>query len=66
MIPFVVARLAIEAGDSPFMRAFALDTLFHLLGDPRLAQKIFERYGFGYKEFIDLTGRFAVLHEAGG
>jgi sugar O-acyltransferase (sialic acid O-acetyltransferase NeuD family) len=59
MIPFVVARLAIKAGDRLSARAFALDTLYGLLGDATLARKIFERYGFGYKEFIDLTGRLA-------
>ena len=58
IIPAIIAFLAIEAGDKSHLRAFALDVLYEVLGDEQRAQKTFDRYGFGYKEFIDLTGGF--------
>ena len=61
MIPFVIARLAVDAGElfeRFHMRTFALDVLHDLLDDQDQARKVYERYGFGYKEFIEMTGRF--------
>jgi sugar O-acyltransferase (sialic acid O-acetyltransferase NeuD family) len=63
VIPFVIASLAIDAGDRPYMHAFALDVIFEALGNAAHARKLYERYGFGYKEFIELTGRLNVLYE---
>jgi sugar O-acyltransferase (sialic acid O-acetyltransferase NeuD family) len=61
MIPYVVARLALAAGESPHMSAFALDTLFELLAEPGRGRRLYEEYAFGYKEFIELTGKRIIL-----
>jgi sugar O-acyltransferase (sialic acid O-acetyltransferase NeuD family) len=55
LIPYVIARLALDA-NTPVLKSFALDALFELLENPDLARRVHERFGFGYKEFIALTG----------
>lgn len=57
MIPYIIARLALDTGDHSHKRPFALDVLYELLEDASRARKLYERYGFGYKEFIELTGQ---------
>lgn len=58
-IAYVVARLALDHGGQRWEH-FALDTLFDLLADDRRAVRIQARFGFGYREFIELTGRCDV------
>jgi sugar O-acyltransferase (sialic acid O-acetyltransferase NeuD family) len=59
-IAYAVARLALAHGGRPW-EGFALQTLFGLLeGDDR-AYRIRRRFGFGYRELIDLTGRLDVF-----
>jgi sugar O-acyltransferase (sialic acid O-acetyltransferase NeuD family) len=55
LVPYVISRLALDA-DTPTLKSFALDVLFDLLENPDQARRIHERFGFGYKEFIALTG----------
>lgn len=63
VIPFIIAHLAIDTGDRSYMRAFALDVLYDMMGDEKQARKLYDRYRFGYKEFIEMTGRFEVLSD---
>lgn len=66
LIPFIIARLALDASNKPYRQAFSLDVLHELLGDATIARKLYERYEFGFKEFIEMTGEFEVLaHESG-
>jgi sugar O-acyltransferase (sialic acid O-acetyltransferase NeuD family) len=60
VIPFVIAQLALET-DRTIHRAFAMDTLFQLLGDPHLARKLYERFRFTYKDFIRMTGEYNLF-----
>jgi sugar O-acyltransferase (sialic acid O-acetyltransferase NeuD family) len=55
LIPFVLARLALKK-NTPILNTFALDVLFDLLSDAGRAERIHARFGFGYKDFIKLTG----------
>ncbi len=57
-IPFVLAQLALRAKRRKKMhQAFALETLFRLLGDSGTAEKLERRFGFRCRDFIELTGR---------
>jgi len=58
-IAFVLTQLAVQ-GDL-IHQAFALDVLFEKLGNPSCAKKIHERYQFGYKELIHLTGALDLM-----
>jgi glycosyltransferase involved in cell wall biosynthesis len=58
LIPFVLAQLALQTRHrKKIHQAFALDTLFRLLGEPGRAEKLEKRFGFGCCDFIELTGR---------
>lgn len=59
-IVFVVARLALDHGGQRWEH-FALDALFELLDDEVRAARIQRRFGFGYRELIELTGRLDVF-----
>jgi len=59
-IAFVVAQLALERG-AQHLDEFALDALYRLLEDEGRAASIWERFGFGYREFIKLTGERDVF-----
>jgi len=63
LLPFVLALLALQA---PIRRqvhqAFALDTIFRLLGDPGTADTLRRRFDFDYRDFIELTGRHDVFN----
>jgi sugar O-acyltransferase (sialic acid O-acetyltransferase NeuD family) len=60
LIPYVLARLALKR-NTPLLNSFAMDVLFDLLGDPGRAERIHTRFGFGYKDFIELTGSSTTL-----
>ncbi len=65
LIPFVLAWLALKK-NTPLLNTFALDVLFDLLSDAGRAERIHARFGFGYKEFIKLTGSRATLMAESG
>ncbi len=59
LIPFVLAMVALESEQaSPIWQAFAVETLFTMLADEGIAKKLAATYGFTYRDFIELTGRF--------
>ena len=60
-IAYVVARLAMEHGGQRW-EYFALSTLFELMGDDARAARIHQRFDFGYRDLIELTGRCDVFH----
>jgi glycosyltransferase involved in cell wall biosynthesis len=63
LLPFVLAQLALEAKSGrQIHQAFALDTLYRLLSDPRTAEKLAQRFGFGCRDLIRLTGRHDVFN----
>ena len=59
-IAYVLARLALDRGGRHW-ECFALHTLFDLLEDDGCAANISERFGFDYRDLIDLTGRLDVF-----
>jgi sugar O-acyltransferase (sialic acid O-acetyltransferase NeuD family) len=59
-IAYVVARLALDHGGQRW-EYFALDALFELLDGDARAARIHERFEFGYRELIELTGRSDVF-----
>jgi sugar O-acyltransferase (sialic acid O-acetyltransferase NeuD family) len=59
-IAYVLARLALDHPE-PQRRLFALNTLFELLRDDATAAWVRERFGFGYPELIELTGRWDMV-----
>lgn len=62
-LPFVLARLALRAKSRPQIhQAFALDTMFRLLGDPQTAEALSRRFDFHYKDLIKLTGQCDASH----
>ncbi len=63
LIPFVLAQLALRAKHSrQIQQAFALDTIYRLLADPQTAERLFQRFGFGPRDLIQLTGRYDVFN----
>jgi len=54
LVPYFLARLALER-PLPYHHAFGLETLFNLMADARMADKLRETYGFAYRDFIRLT-----------
>jgi glycosyltransferase involved in cell wall biosynthesis len=67
LIPFALAMVALRRTDRrrTVHHAFALDTLFDLLADVRTARRISARFGFEYRDLIELTGR-THSHDTGG
>ncbi len=59
-IAFVIAQLALKRTE-PFAWLFALETLFGLLADEQRAARLHDRYGFGYRDFTDLTARLDLF-----
>ena len=63
LLPFVLARLALEAKSRrQAHQAFALETIYRLLSNPQTAGLLQERFGFDYKDFIELTGQCDVFN----
>jgi len=60
MIPFVIANLALETNGT-VNHVFAMDTLFQLLGDPKLTRKLYDRFRFTYKDFIKISGKYDLF-----
>ncbi|KKQ24790.1 MAG: Glycosyl transferase family 2 [Candidatus Roizmanbacteria bacterium GW2011_GWC2_37_13] len=61
LIPFYVAREALNV-EHVFHQKFALDTLFDLLQNKRIAKKLQKKNNFGYADFIRLTGKYDLYH----
>ena len=63
LLPFVLARLALAAKSRrQTHQAFALDTIYRLLGQPETAEALRRHFGFDFKDFIGLTGRCDVFN----
>lgn len=52
---YLVAVMALRNGRRPW-RLFALQTLHDLLGDSGRARRIQERFGFGFRDLVELSG----------
>ena len=61
LIPFFIATLALEV-DSIVHRRFAIGVLFDLIGDRKTAQKIEQKYGFVYRDLIEITGHTDIYN----
>lgn len=59
LIPYYISMLALDV-DIPFYTTFAVNTLFDLLGDDRLAAKCARLENFNYRDFAELRGRYDV------
>jgi glycosyltransferase involved in cell wall biosynthesis len=57
LYPYHLARLAVDRGEFVVHRAFGLDLLYNLLGDPQAAALLEATYQFGVKQLIALTGQ---------
>lgn len=57
-IDFVVAMACFEAPMFCARQLFGIDVLYNILADHARAKAIEERYGFGLKSFISLTGKY--------
>jgi glycosyltransferase involved in cell wall biosynthesis len=55
LIPYYLARLALKVR-SLIYRDFALETLFNLLKDKAIAEKLEQQCNFSFRDFIQLTG----------
>jgi glycosyltransferase involved in cell wall biosynthesis len=56
LIPFALAKLCF-ATKSPIHHKFAIDTLFDVLKDKSVSDKIAKKYSFTIKDFVYLTGK---------
>jgi len=62
LIPYVLAKIAIETQPpSQVRQMFGIETLFTLLQDGATAQKVAATFGFTYRDFIELTGRYDLF-----
>jgi len=61
LIPFYVARAALNV-EHVFHQKFALDTMYDLLQNPSIANKIKKISNFSYPDFIKLTGSHDIYH----
>jgi glycosyltransferase involved in cell wall biosynthesis len=55
LIPFIVASIAERSG-SPIHHAFALNALYDMMGNEKLARILREKYDFTYIDLIKMTG----------
>jgi glycosyltransferase involved in cell wall biosynthesis len=61
LIPFFVAKLALETG-STLHQSFALNILHRLLNNPPIRKKIEKKYHFSCIDFIKLTGECDIFN----
>jgi glycosyltransferase involved in cell wall biosynthesis len=62
LIPFVLAMIALETPPPLQVRQmFGIETLYFLLRDDQTAAKLEAAFGFTYRNFIELTGRFDLF-----
>jgi len=63
LIPFILAMIAINTVQrrQQIYRAFAIDTIYRMLGDKNTAAKLAKRFNFIYSDFIKLTGQHDVF-----
>jgi len=61
LIPFYVARAALNV-EHVFHQKFALDTLYDLLSDKKMVEKMEKICHFSYPEFIKITGDHDLYH----
>jgi glycosyltransferase involved in cell wall biosynthesis len=61
LIPFYVCMMALKV-DSPIYQLFALETLSELFNKRETVEKLAEKCGFSYVDFIRLTGKFDPLN----
>lgn len=59
LIPYYVAMLALDL-NIPFYTTFAMNTLFEIFGNNRLAEKCARKECFNYRDFADLKGRYDI------
>ena len=60
VIPFFIAMLALDT-ESAIHQYFGINVLFNLLGNKDTAEKVEEKYGFRYIDFIKLTGKYDLF-----
>ena len=61
LIPYVLAKLAIEV-KLPGHQYFAIDTMFTLLADERLASRIREKFDYTYSDLIVDARRYDIFN----
>lgn len=59
-IPFALAMMSLKS-PHPSGKLFGLQQLFDLINDPEKAKKIREVYGFGQRNFIELTAKHDIF-----
>ncbi|AGB42129.1 putative glycosyltransferase [Halobacteroides halobius DSM 5150] len=62
--PFLIAKLALEKKD-PSYKSFGLNTLYKMLGNKVIYNKLNEKYEFTYADFLKLTVKydlFSITH----
>ncbi|MBI1820253.1 MAG: tetratricopeptide repeat protein [Nitrospirae bacterium] len=61
LVPFLTALRALDVKNNPVYFRFALDTIYSLLGEEKIARKIKEKYNFGYKDLVNLSAKNPLL-----
>jgi glycosyltransferase involved in cell wall biosynthesis len=54
---FALAMMALEERSFGFAPLFGLDLLFEIISDPKRSTEVRRLYGFGYENFVAMTGR---------
>ncbi len=60
LIPFFLAKISLEQPGNVY-RLFGIELLRSLLKDHNAADKLYQIYGFGYKDFFSKTGNLDVF-----
>ena len=61
ILPFLLAKIAVEKIGTIFHLMFAIEILYEILSDDKIANILEEKFNFGYVDFIKITGLYANL-----
>jgi len=62
-IPYFLGMLALKYNDVPRC-LWGLEVLFNLIKNAEMERELEKRYGFSYRDFIELTERYDAFHTA--
>ena len=60
-VEFVLAMVSFEGNTFCTKQLFGIDILYRIISDPVRSEKIEALYGFGLKEFNELTGKYDLF-----
>lgn len=59
---FVLAMMAVSEASQPWGKMLGIETLFDLMSDSDVKQRIMELYQFSFRDFTALTGKHDLFH----